>query len=122
MWFHRFVHTSLDSIVQRIVNWSINSLFVEFWQVCCGCFIMSNKHKHIGKNSTGCWLGYGGGCLMQRQYLVKIIGNVSDWLSYAGGALIKVADLAGSTVYTKINNSYLNNHEIHTLLVQLKFD
>ena len=35
---------------------------------------------------------------MQRQYIVKLIGNVSDWLSYAGGALIKVADSAGSTV------------------------
>ena len=35
---------------------------------------------------------------MQRQYIVKIIGNVSDWLSYAGEALIKVADSAGSTV------------------------
>ena len=34
---------------------------------------------------------------MQRQYIVKMIGNVSDWLSYAGGALIKVADSAGST-------------------------
>ena len=30
---------------------------------------------------------------------MKIIGNVSDWLSYAGGALIKVADSAGSTVH-----------------------
>ena len=29
---------------------------------------------------------------------MKIIGNVSDWLSYAGRALIKVADSAGSTV------------------------
>ena len=35
---------------------------------------------------------------MKRQYIVKIIGNVSDWLSYAG-ALIKVADSAGSTVH-----------------------
>ena len=35
---------------------------------------------------------------MQRQYIVKLIGNVSDWLSYVGGALIKVADSAGSTV------------------------
>ena len=35
---------------------------------------------------------------MQRQYLVKMIGNDSDWLSYAGGALTKVADSAGSTV------------------------
>ena len=29
---------------------------------------------------------------------MKMIGNVSDWLSYAGGALIKVANSAGSTV------------------------
>ena len=29
---------------------------------------------------------------------MKMIGNVSDWLSYAGGAFIKVADSAGSTV------------------------
>ena len=29
---------------------------------------------------------------------MEMIGNVSDWLSYAGGALIKVADSAGSTV------------------------
>ena len=36
---------------------------------------------------------------MQRQYIVNIIGNVSDWLSSAGGALIKVADSTGSTVY-----------------------
>ena len=35
---------------------------------------------------------------MQRQYKVKIIGNVSDWLSYTVGALLKVADSAGSTV------------------------
>ena len=27
-WFHRFVHTSLDSIVNLSFNWSINSLFV----------------------------------------------------------------------------------------------
>ena len=32
---------------------------------------------------------------------MKMIGNVSDWLSYAGGALIKVADSAGSTVHSK---------------------
>ena len=29
---------------------------------------------------------------------MKINGNVSDWVSYAGGALIKVANSAGSTV------------------------
>ena len=31
---------------------------------------------HFGNNFTGCWLAYGGGCLMQRQYIVKMIGNV----------------------------------------------
>ena len=36
---------------------------------------------------------------------MKMIGNVSDWLSYAGGALIKVADSAGSTVFTKANRT-----------------
>ena len=34
-----------------------------------------------------------------------MIGNVSDWLSYAGGALIKVADSAGSTVISFFSNS-----------------
>ena len=33
---------------------------------------------------------------------MKMIGNVSDWLSYAGGAHIKVADIAGSNVVTYI--------------------
>ena len=27
---------------------------------------------------------------MQRQYIVEMIWNVSDWLSYAGGALIYI--------------------------------
>ena len=36
---------------------------------------------------------------------MKVIGNVSDWLSYAGGALIKVADSAGSTVVKHIIHS-----------------
>ena len=47
----------------------------------------------------------GGDCLMQKQ-IVKIIGNVSEWLSYAGGALIKVADSTGSTVRTKIQTGF----------------
>ena len=34
-----------------------------------------------------------------RENIVKLNGNVLDWLSYAGGALIKVADGAGSTVF-----------------------
>ena len=37
---------------------------------------------------------------------MKMIGNVSDWLSYAGGALIKVADSAGSTVSTVKHITY----------------
>ena len=40
---------------------------------------------------------------MQRQYIASIIGNNSDWLSNAGGALMKVADSAGSTVGLYIN-------------------
>ena len=35
---------------------------------------------------------------MQRQYIVIMTGNVSDWLFFAGGALVKLADSAGSTV------------------------
>ena len=30
----------------------------------------------FGNNSNGCWLVYGGGFLMPRQYIVKMIGNV----------------------------------------------
>ena len=41
--------------------------------------------------------GYGGGCLIQRQYIMKMTGNISDWLSNAGGALINMADSAGLT-------------------------
>ena len=36
---------------------------------------------------------------------MKMIGNVSEWLSYAGGALIKVADSAGSTVVGVCKNT-----------------
>ena len=39
---------------------------------------------------------------MQIQYRVEITGNVSAWLSYAGGALIKVAESAGPTVHHAI--------------------
>ena len=35
---------------------------------------------------------------------MKIIGNVSDWLSYAGGSLIKMADSAGSSKLLTIRN------------------
>ena len=39
---------------------------------------------------------------------MKMIGNVSDWLSYAGGALIKVADSADSTIFF---GTFLKGHE-----------
>ena len=55
-------------------------------------------YERFGISFTGCWLVYEDGCLVQRQYIVKMNGNVSDWLSYAGGSLIKVVDSAGSTV------------------------
>ena len=39
---------------------------------------------------------------------MKVIGNVSDWLSYAGGALIKMAASAGSTVhYFNANGNHI---------------
>ena len=41
---------------------------------------------------------------------MKMIGNVSDWLSYAGGALIKVADSAGSTVHVNVHNHIFKTH------------
>ena len=40
---------------------------------------------------------------------MKMIGNVSDWLSYAGGALIKVADSAGSTVSLCYKDENISN-------------
>ena len=46
---------------------------------------------------------------------MKMIGNVSDWLSYAGGALIKVADSAGSTV-SEDRQSDIHVHVIRFLI------
>ena len=43
---------------------------------------------------------------------MKMIGNVSDWLSYAGGALIKVADSAGSTEWLWLNIP-VNNFKLY---------
>ena len=48
---------------------------------------------------------------------MKMIGNVSDWLSYAGGALIKVADSAGSTVTAKLISAFV----LATRIVQFLF-
>ena len=39
------------------------------------------------------WLSYG------ETFYSEMIGNISDWLFYASGALIKVADSAGSNVF-----------------------
>ena len=46
---------------------------------------------------------------MQRHYIVKMIGNVSDWLSYAGEALMKVADSVDSTFDTLFRLFYMQN-------------
>ena len=50
---------------------------------------------------------------------MRIIENVSVWLSYAGGALIKVADSAGSTVsvisYNNICSTYFSKDSHHSL-------
>ena len=48
-----------------------------------------------GNNLAGCWLGFGGGCLMQRKFIVKKIRYTSDWLFHEGGAIIKAAYSAG---------------------------
>ena len=42
-------------------------------------------NKHFGNECTGCLPGGGDGCLIQRQFIVKMIGNVSTWLFYLGG-------------------------------------
>ena len=39
---------------------------------------------------------------MQRQYIVKVIGNVSDWLSYAGGARPATIFLSKSLRFLKM--------------------
>ena len=52
---------------------------------------------------------------------MKMIGNVSDWLSYAGGALIKVADSAGSTVLYILVHGTRNILDILLLYRKLQF-
>ena len=51
---------------------------------------------------------------------MKMIGNVSDWLSYAGGALIKVADSAGSTVSE--NNKTCDKKKLFSFLKSSRRD
>ena len=59
---------------------------------------------------------------------MKMIGDVSDWLSYAGGALIKVADSAGSTVSSLRQNqkraNFIDQHDnapAHTVRLTVNF-
>ena len=50
--------------------------------------VYSGSYKNLDNDFTGCWLVCEGSCIMERQYIVKMIRNASDWLFYAGGALI----------------------------------
>ena len=44
-----------------------------------------------------------------------MMGEVSDWLSYKGGALIKVADSAGSTVTPSLYLTYTCSMKVVSL-------
>ena len=93
----------LKKNVNLSINWPINTLLIVklgLWQVCGSCLIKS--YTHFGNDLTGCWLVYGGGCFMQRQYRMKITWSHSDCLSYAGEALIKVTGSADSAVPREI--------------------
>ena len=57
---------------------------------------------------------------MHRQYIVKMFGDVSDWLSYAGGALIKMADLAGSTEFHQIYMSLVVRKPVFGIFDQVR--
>ena len=63
--------------------------------------MFTSDSQHPPRSKHAVYLGEEAFYTMQRQYIVKIIWNVSDWLSYSGGALIKVPDSAGSTVHYK---------------------
>ena len=95
---HICAYTNWVLLVIYSGKWTINSylLGMDFGQLWCGCLTEGNKH--LGNNFTGWCLTYGDGALMQWQFIVKMVGNVSDWLSVAGGALKEVADWAGLTV------------------------
>ena len=43
--------------------------------------VLIESNKHFGNDFTGCWLVYGGGCLMQRHNLVKLIVYVQTGLA-----------------------------------------
>ena len=65
---HMSVYESLDSFVDLSINWPINSFLIVILAliVCSG-------------NAFTCgWLVYGDGCLMPRQFIVKMIGNVQN--------------------------------------------
>ena len=54
--------------------------------------------RRFGNKITGRCLIYKGGALIKKQFMEKIIGNVSDWCFYTGGALLEVADSSVLTV------------------------
>ena len=60
-------------------------------------------NRHFGNKITGRCLIYKGGALIKKQFIEKIIGNVSDWRFYTGGALIEVANPPVLTVLINSN-------------------
>ena len=55
--------------------------------------------RRFGNTITGRCLICKGGTLIKKQFIEKIIGNVSDWRFYTGGTLVEVADSPILTVY-----------------------
>ena len=93
--------TVLSRVSQKICyveNLFYVRILTNLLSKCVGHFIFmlhSTKYMYIQ-----CLMGisvvsyvYGGGCIIQRQYKMQMVGNVSYWLSNAGGA-----DSASQTV------------------------
>ena len=53
---------------------------------------LMEDNRRFGNKITGRCLIYKDGALIKKQFIEKIIGNVSDWRFYTGGVLIEVAD------------------------------
>ena len=95
-------HTSLDSFVNASVKRPINSLLIGNLTFCKYDVAVLWRVISIFEMillAVG-WVVEV--VVLCRQYIDKMIANVSDWLSYTGGALIKVDDSAGSTVALNI--------------------
>ena len=120
LWFHRFVHTSLDSFTNLRVNWPINSSLIGYltsgkyevalikgilriillavgWVVDVDVFCLFVLVDALHPRSTDVDVLHRHKTV--NMYIVKMNGNASDWLFYAGGALIKEADSAGLSVH-----------------------